>query len=278
MHSIKKSILWTIFWVSSALLFDVGIYFYCGEQKALEFLSGYFIEESLSIDNLFVFLLIFSYFKISIPNQHRILFWGIFGAIVMRAVFILSGTALMAKFHWLIYVLGIFLVVIGIKMLMAKTDEDVGKNSVLKFLRKFLPIAHGYEGKSFLIKMDGKLLVTPMMVVLLMIEISDLIFAMDSLPAIFAITLDPFIVYASNIFAILGLRSLYFVLSASMGLFCYLKYGISVILVFIGSKMLTKEIYDISIGFTLIFIVSALSVCILASLIRRRYEMVKRIH
>lgn len=258
-------------------MFNIGVYSFYGAEKALEFTTGYLVEESLSIDNLFVFLLIFSYFKISLPNQHRVLFWGIFGALVLRAIFIFGGTLLLSHFHWLLYLFGAILVFTSIKILFHDDKKDLSDNFVLKFLRKFLPISSGHNGNNFVVKQDGKLSFTPLFVVLAMIEISDIIFAADSLPAIFAITLDPFIIYTSNIFAILGLRSMYFVLAEMMGLFRYLKYGVAATLMFIGCKILLKSVFVFNIGYTLGFIVLAMGISILASIIRRKHEEVSNI-
>ena len=263
--------MWVLFWFTSAILFNIGIYWFYGSEKALEFLAGYLVEESLSIDNLFVFLLIFSYFNISLANQHRVLFWGIIGALVLRALFIFGGVLLVAKFHWLLYIFGIILLLTGVKILSHNEENaDMGNNFILKYLRKLLPIANSHEGNAFLIKREGKILFTPLFVVLLMIEFSDIVFAMDSLPAIFAITLDPFIIYTSNIFAVLGLRSMYFVLANMMILFCYLKYGVAATLLFIGSKILIKDIYSVHIGVTLGLIVLFMGLSVIASIIKNK--------
>ncbi len=254
-HEVKlKEALWmSAFWIGLALLFNVGVYHWLGHKKALEFLTGYLIEESLSVDNLFVFILIFSYFRVEPKYQHRILFWGILGAIVMRAIFIFAGVALIERFHWIIYVFGAFLVFTGIKMATqgeAKVDPE--KNPLVKLVRRILPIDSdpNHNGKLF-IRKNGRRMATILFLVLIVVESTDLIFALDSIPAVLAISTDQFIVYTSNIFAILGLRALYFALSGAMSAFHFLKYGLSVILVFVGGKMLVSSFYHVSIGLSL---------------------------
>jgi len=261
----KKPLLWTLFWIASAIAFNIGVYFVLGKDKAVEFLSGYLVEESLSIDNLFAFILIFSYFNVPLKNQHRVLFWGILCAVIMRGAFIFLGVAIIERFSWLLYILGGILVVTSIKIMFGKDNDNLEHNNLLKLLRRFLPVTKEYDGKKFIVKQNGKRMVTPLFVALLMIEISDFIFAMDSLPAIFSITLDPLIIYSSNIFAIIGLRSLYFVLCETMNTFCYLKYGISAILIFIGGKMIVKDLFHVSSVVTLSFIVVAIVISIIAS-------------
>ena len=263
---IKESLLLTAFWISLALLFNLGIYYFKGSKPALEFLTGYLLEESLSVDNIFVFLIIFSYFRVPPHYQHKVLFWGILGAIVMRFLFIMLGITLIQKFHFIIYLFGALLVYTGIKMA-RQNDEEVHpeKNPVLKLVRRFIPVTQDYEGSKFFVKRGG-LFATPLFIVLLMIETTDVIFAADSIPAIFGVTLDPFIVYTSNIFAILGLRSLYFALSGIMNRFHYLSYGLSLILIFVGVKMLISEFYHIPIGIALGFIGLVLIVSIVISI------------
>lgn len=263
----KEALMWTFFWISLALLFNLGIYHFQGPEKALQFLTGYLIEESLSIDNLFVFILIFSYFKVPPKYQHKILFWGILGAMVMRITFILSGILLINKFHWIIYVFGAFLIFTGIRM--AYQSEDgihPESNPVVKFFRKHFPVTDQYHGDKFFIKQNGKLIATPMVIVLILIELSDLIFAVDSIPAILAITTDPFIVFTSNVFAILGLRSMYFAISAVAGYFVYLKYGLAAILCFVGLKMLGSDYFKIDPVYSLLIILIVLSVTIMGSI------------
>jgi len=236
---LKEALMWTMFWVSLALIFNIGIYHFMGSEKALQFLTGYLIEESLSIDNVFVFMLVFSYFKVPPKYQHKILFWGILGAMLMRITFILSGILLIEKFHWIIFVFGGFLVITGIRL--AFQDEISIKpdsNPVIRLFKRFFRITDTYHKDKFFIRENGVLLATPMMVVLIFIEVSDLIFAVDSIPAILAITSDPFIVFTSNVFAILGLRSLFFAISAISKYFIYLKYGLAAILTDVGFRLL----------------------------------------
>lgn len=268
---LKESLVWTAVWVTLALFFNLGIYFWQGQEKALEFLTGYLIEKSLSIDNIFVFLLIFSYFRVSSLYQHKVLFWGILSALIMRAIFIATGIALIQKFHWVIYVFGGFLVFTGLKMALQK-DKEVHpeRNPIIKLFRKFMPVSESYEEDKFFVKRGKSLLATPLFIVLLTVEITDIIFAVDSIPAIIAITSDPFIVYTSNIFAILGLRALYFAVAGIMQMFYYLHYGLSAILVFVGIKMLISDIYKIPIGIALGVIVSILFVSVFASVATKK--------
>jgi tellurite resistance protein TerC len=272
---IKEALAWSAFWIALALLFNLGIYFWRGPGTALEFLTGYLIEKSLSLDNLFVFLLIFSYFRVPSLYQHKVLFWGILGALIMRAVFIFTGITLIQKFHWIIYIFGAFLILSGIKMGLQKDKEiHPERNPVLKLFRRFMPVTDGYEDSKFFIKRAGRYLATPLFIVLLVVETTDVIFAVDSIPAIFGITLDPFIVYTSNVFAILGLRALYFALAGLMRLFHYLHYGLSAILVFVGIKMLIADIYKIPVAIALGVIASILLISVIVSVIRPRKEVV----
>ncbi len=246
--SVKSALLTSLFYIILALIFAAGVYQYIGEQAGYEFLTGYLIEKSLSLDNIFVFVLIFNHFAVPKVYQHRVLFWGILGALFFRAVMILAGSALLAEFHGLIYVFGAFLVFTGIKMLLAADAEpDMENNKIVALMKRLLPVTDTYHGKRFFVRIDGKRFVTPLFVVLILVEITDIIFAVDSIPAIFAITQDPFIVFTSNVFAILGLRALYFALAAIIHRFHYLKYGLSVILVLIGSKMLINTYYHAKI-------------------------------
>lgn len=237
---VREALYWSAFWISLALLFNVGIYVYSGEEAAVAFLTGYLIEKCLSIDNLFVFLVIFAYFRTPRHLEHKVLFWGILGAIIMRAAFIAAGITLIHTFESVLYFFAIFLVYIGVKMAFKSEEEEIDPqhNPVLKLIKKILPITPDYVGHRFFVRRDRRLWATPLFVVLISIETTDVIFALDSIPAILAITQDPFIVYTSNIFAILGLRSLYFALAGLMKLFHYLHYGLAFILVFIGVKML----------------------------------------
>ncbi|MDD5350016.1 MAG: TerC family protein [Chthoniobacteraceae bacterium] len=235
----KEAAGWTIFWVALAMVFNLGLWYLAGRQKALEFLTGYLIEYSLSVDNVFVFALIFATFGVPPRWQHKVLFWGILGALVMRLGMIVLGTALVRQFHWLLYVFGAFLIITGVKMAFQKTEEiHPERNLALRLFKKIVPMTHGFHGNRFLVRQDGRLLATPLLAVLVCVEVSDVIFAVDSIPAIFGVTLDPFIVYTSNVFAILGLRSLYFVLARALNLFHYLKQGLALVLCFIGVKML----------------------------------------
>ncbi|MBI1977545.1 MAG: TerC family protein [Candidatus Omnitrophica bacterium] len=268
---IRESLLLTAFWISLALLFNVGVYFTRGPHTALEFFTGYLIEKSLSMDNIFVFLLIFTYFKVPAQVQRTVLFWGILGAIILRGVFILAGLALIHQFHWIIYVFGALLVWTGFRMMTEKDKEfEPERNPVLKLFRRFVPVTADYEGNKFLVKRSGKFIATPLLVVLIVVETTDLIFAVDSIPAIFAVTLDPFIVFTSNILAILGLRALYFALAGMMRKFRYLSYGLSVILTFVGVKMLVSDFYRIPITQALSVIASILIISVLLSLVKKR--------
>lgn len=254
-----------------ALLFNLGIYFWHGSGKALEFLTGYLIELSLSVDNVFVFLLIFSYFRVPSLYQHKVLFWGILGALIMRAIFIAVGITLIQKFHFVIYIFGAFLILAGIKMAFQKDKEiHPEKNPMIRLFRRFMPITAGYEDGKFFIKRDKRYFATSLFIVLLIVEMTDILFAVDSIPAILSITFDPFIVYTSNVFAILGLRALYFVLAGIMRLFYYLHYGLSAILVFVGVKMLLADIYKMPVGIALGVVSAILLVSIIASVVRAR--------
>jgi len=269
--SVKESLIWSVIWVIVALLFNVLVYFWEGETKALQFFTGYLIERSLSIDNIFVFLLIFTYFGVPDKYQYKVLFWGIIGALVMRGLFIGVGALLIAKFHWVIYIFGAFLVYTGIKMGVAgDTKIEPEKNPILKFVKKFIPLTDNYEGGKFLIKKAGRKFGTPLFVVLIVVETTDVVFAVDSIPAIFAITLDPFIVYSSNVFAILGLRAMYFALAGLMDMFYYLKYGLSAILSFVGVKMLLSGYYKIPDMWALAVIGFLLAVSIIVSIMKPR--------
>jgi len=269
--SLKEAGTWSCVWIGLALVFNIGVYYLWGQEKALEFLTGYVIEKSLSVDNLFVFLMVFQYFNTPAEYQHRILFWGIVGALVLRAIFIATGSALLSNFHWMIYVFGGFLVVTGIKMFLQGDEKlEPEKNPVVRLFQRMMPVTHDYHGQSFFITKDGKRHATLMMVVLIVVETTDVIFAVDSIPAIFAITTDPFIVYTSNVFAILGLRALYFMLAGVMEMFIYLKVGLSFVLVFVGVKMMLVDVYKIPIGASLGVIGGILLLSVLASLLSHR--------
>ncbi len=281
--SAKEAAIWTVVWITLALLFNGVIYLFwswmmpgsavSNGEASLEFLTGYLIEYSLSVDNIFVFVLIFSFFRVPAVYQHRVLFWGILGALVMRATLILVGTALIERFHWVLYLFGAFLVFTGIRMAFHK-DEEIhpDDNPLIKLFRRLMPVTSDYEGHHFFIQRAGKRMATPLFLVLLLAESTDLIFALDSIPAIFAVTLDPFIVFTSNVCAILGLRSLYFLLAGAVDKFHYLKLGLATILTFVGVKMIVADIFDIPIVISLLVIVGILGVAIGASLLRTRRE------
>jgi len=264
--SIKEATAWSIVWVSLAMIFNLGIYFTWGEEKALEFFTGYVIEKSLSVDNLFVFLMIFQYFSTPAEYQHRVLFWGILGALVLRAIFIAAGSALLTQFHWMIYVFGAFLVFTGIKMFLQGDEKlEPNRNPVVRLFERWVPMTREYHGQRFMIRTNGQTRATLLLLVLIVIETTDVIFAVDSIPAIFAVTQDSFIVYTSNVFAILGLRALYFMLAGVMQMFVYLKFGLSLVLCFVGAKMLLSDIYKIPIGASLAVIGTVLLLSIVAS-------------
>jgi len=237
----REALIWSAVWIGLALVFNVGVALIKGRDAGLQFLTGYLIEEALSVDNLFVFMVVFSYFAVPKIFQHRVLFWGIVGALAMRGIFIWAGIELMDRFHWLVLILGGFLVFTGVRILIQRHEEvHPERNLVLRLFRRFVPMTSNYEGHHFLVRRDGRMLATPLLMVLVVVEVTDLVFAVDSIPAILAVTKDPFIVYTSNIFAILGLRSLFFSLSGFMDRFHYLKVGLGLILVFVGFKMVAK--------------------------------------
>ena len=268
--SFKESLVWTIVWVALALLFNAGVWHFSGSQKALQFFTGYLIEKSLSVDNVFVFALLFSYFAVPAKYQHKVLFWGILGALLMRAGMIAAGAALIAKFTWIIYLFGGFLILTGIKMIVKREEEiHPERNPVVRWFKKLMPVTADYREDHFFVKEGGRRWATPLFVVLLLVEFSDLIFAVDSIPAIFAVTTDPFIVYTSNVFAILGLRSLYFALAGVMDKFHYLKIGLGVVLAFVGVKMLLAHTaWKIPAALSLGVVVLILAVSIVWSLMR----------
>ena len=269
--SLREALIWSIVWIALALVFNSGIYYFWGPEKALEFLTGYLIEKSLSVDNLFVFLVIFSYFDVPVMYQHRVLFWGILGALVMRAIFIATGAALLNAFHWMIYVFGGFLIITGIKLLLTGDHKlEPEKNPAVRLLRRIMHVTNEYHGQRFFVRKDRRLWATPLLLVLVVVETTDVIFAVDSIPAIFAITMDPFIVYTSNVFAILGLRALFFLLAGIMDMFRYLKVGLSFVLCFVGVKMMIVDLYKIPIGVSLGLVTGILALSILASLIAQR--------
>ena len=266
--SVKNALTWTGVWITLAMAFNLFVYLYFGKKEAIEFFTGYLIEKSLSVDNIFVIIMIFSFFHVPPSYQHKVLFWGIMGALVMRVIFIFAGIELIHRFHWLIYIFGSFLIITGLRMVFgAETRIEPEKNPVVRFVRRLFPVTESFAGDRFFIRRDNRLWATPLFVVVILIETTDLIFAVDSIPAILAITDDPFIVYTSNVFAILGLRSLYFALSGIEKYFHYLKYGLSAILVFVGAKMCLTDYYQVPIEASLLVIVFLLVVSIVASII-----------
>ncbi len=259
----KEAISWSLVWIALAVIFNGWIYYDQGKDKALEFLTGYLIEKSLSVDNIFVFVLLFSFFKVPEQYRHKVLFWGVLGALIMRAGFIAAGAVLIEKFHWIIYVFGAFLVFTGYKMLKKKTEDMHPENNPLvRWFVKRGKVTSDYHGNKFFVHINGQKLATPLFLCLLSVEFTDLIFAVDSIPAIFAITKDPFIVYTSNVFAILGLRSLYFALEGIITRFPYLRYGLALILIFIGLKMLAVDFYKMPVVVSLSVIAVILVVSI----------------
>ena len=279
----KEALTWSLVWISLSLVFNAVIYFYWDRmapnssytngEAALAFFTGYLIEKSLSVDNIFVFILIFSFFAVPAAYQHRVLFWGILGALIMRGTLIAVGAALLEEFHWIIYVFGAFLIFTGIRMALQHEEHvQPDKNPVVKFFRRFMPVTENFEKDQFFVRRAGKLFATPLFLILLVVESTDLIFAVDSIPAIFAVTRDPFIVYTSNVFAILGLRALYFLLANVMDKFQYLKFGLSAVLVFIGVKMVIVDFYKIPIGISLGVVAGILTISILASLWKAKKE------
>jgi tellurite resistance protein TerC len=286
--SMKEALTWSIVWITLSLLFNLVIYLfwdkmvpnssYTNGEAALAFLTGYLIEKSLSVDNIFVFILIFSYFAVPDQYQHRVLFWGILGALIMRGTLILVGSVLLETFHWIIYVFGAFLIFTGIRMARKQEEElNPDENPVVKFFRRFIPVTENFEGDKFFIRRAGRLFATPLFLVLLVVESTDLVFAVDSIPAIFAVTRDPFIVYTSNVFAILGLRALYFLLANVMHQFEYLKLGLAVVLTFIGVKMVIIDLYKIPVGVSLAVVASVLTISIIASLIKSRRDAKEKV-
>ncbi len=270
---LKEALIWSLIWIATALIFNLGVYLTKGSLAATEFFTAYLLEKSLSIDNIFVFILIFSYFKVKESYQHKVLFWGIIGALFCRGVFIMAGVVLIQKFHWIIYIFGAFLILTGVKMAIKK-DEEIHpeKNPVLKLSGKIFPMVKHFVEDKFFIRKEGKLTATPLFVVLLVIESMDIVFAVDSIPAVFGVTYDPFIVFTSNIFAILGLRALYFVIAGVIRLFEDLHYGLSLILVLIGVKMLISEIKPIPTPVMLLSIAIILLISIISSLIRNYFK------
>ncbi len=269
-HTVKfrEALIWSLVWVALAAIFAVVVHFWHGRTPSLEFVTGYVIELSLSVDNLFVFLLIFRYFQVPPGHQHKVLFWGILGALIMRAIFIAAGVGLIQRFHWVVYVFGAFLVYSGFKLFsQGEAEIHPEKNPVLRLFRRLVPVTKDYEGDKFLVRRPG-LFATPLLVVLVVVETTDLLFAVDSIPAILSITRDAFIVYTSNVFAILGLRSMYFALAGMMEMFRYLHYGLSIILMLVGTKMLLSHYFEIPTGVALGAVAGILILSVGASLLK----------
>jgi tellurite resistance protein TerC len=265
---IREAILWSIFWIGLALIFNYGVYHFLGKEKAMEFLTAYVIEKSLSVDNLFVFIMVFGFFNIKSEYQHKILFWGIMGALIMRLIFIFAGVALIQSFHWIIYIFGAFLMYTGVKLVFEKDKKiEPDKNLFVRIFKKIMPVTNDFHGDKFFIKIEAKTFATPLFVALLVIEFTDLIFAVDSIPAVLAISEDTFIVYTSNVFAILGLRALYFALAGIVKYFRFLKYGLSAILIFVGIKMIISGFYKFPVFWSLMIILSILALSVLVSLL-----------
>jgi tellurite resistance protein TerC len=267
--SFGEALAWSLVWIGLALLFNLGILATRGPGPALEFLTGYLIEKSLSVDNLFVFLLVFAFFRVPPENQHRILFWGILGALTFRALFIACGIALIERFHWMIYVFGAALIVSGIKMALQKDAEGrPERNPLIRLVRRLVPVSDDDGGGRFLVRRDGRWLATPLLLALIVVELSDVVFAVDSIPAILAITRDPFLVYTSNVFAILGLRSLYFTLAGFARRFHLLHYGLAAVLVFVGTKMMLADLVKIPTGVSLGVVAVIVTASVVLSIVR----------
>ena len=269
--SIKEALIWSLVWITLALVFNVGLFFFVGSEAALQFFTGYLIEKSLSVDNIFIFVLIFSYFSVPARYQHRVLFWGVLSALILRGMMIGLGSVLIEEFHWILYIFGAFLIFTGIRMGVQQNERvEPNNNPVVKLVRRMMPVTEQYEGGKFVVRRDGRSILTPLMLVLIVIETMDIVFAVDSIPAIFAVTTDPFIVFTSNVFAILGLRSLYFVFANMIDKFYYLKIALAVILTFIGMKMLLTDLFHIPTWSSLLVIAVILTIAIVASIVRAR--------
>jgi len=265
--SFREAAIWSAVWISLALLFNLGLYIWRGQEIALQFFTGYLIEKTLSVDNIFVFVLIFAALAVPSNLQRRLLSLGVIGALVMRAILIFAGAALIERFHWIIYLFGVFLIITGVRFFFQQEKEaEPRKNPVVRLARRFFHVAPGYEGERFVLRRDGRLFITPLLIALLAVESADLIFALDSIPAIFAITQDPFIVFTSNAFAILGLRALYFLLAGSITRLHYLKYGLAAALVFVGLKMTFSDVLYLPIALSLAIILAILGAAVVFSL------------
>ena len=272
--SAKEALVWSAVWIALALAFNAGVYFFSGAETALQFFTGYLIEKSLSVDNIFVFILIFSFFSVPAKYQYKVLFWGIISALLMRGVLIAVGATLIKEFHFIIYIFGAFLILTGIRMALHKGGEiHPERNPLVRLFKRIMPTTDRYHGANFFVKENGIRYATPLFIALLVVESTDLLFAVDSIPAIFAVTDNPFIVYTSNVFAILGLRSLYFALSGLMDRFHYLKAGLAAVLVFVGAKMLLTDVYKMPVLLSLGVIAGILLMSVVASLVRPRSEV-----
>lgn len=272
----KEALVWSLVWVTLALLFNVCVYMWFGSERALEFSAGYLIELALSVDNLFVFVVIFSYFTVPSHLQHRVLFWGILGAIVMRIGFILAGTALIQTFHWIIYVFGGLLLLTGIKMLLHKAaNVQPDRNPVIRLFRRMMPMVAEFRESRFVVKEAGRWYATPLLLVLVAVEGTDVVFAVDSIPAIFGVTTDPFIVFTSNIFAILGLRSFFFLLAGMISKFRFLNIGLGIVLAFVGGKMLAANLFKVPVGWSLCIVAGILALSVAASMLFPRRDTVE---
>lgn len=273
MHAVtfKEALGWSVVWVVLAFVFFGVLYHFMSPEKATEFITGYLIEKSLSVDNIFVFVMIFNYFSVPALYKHRVLFWGIIGALLLRGIMIVAGAALLEQFHWVIYLFGLFLVFTGVKLVFTESEGvEPEENPVVRLFHKFYPITDQYEGTKFFVMKEGRRWATPLLLVIIMVGTTDFLFALDSIPAIFAITLDPFIVFTANVFAVLGLRSLYFLLANIVDKFYYLKYALAVILVYVGAKMLLAEVLTIPTGVSLSVIGVTLVLAAIASMVRER--------
>lgn len=271
--TVKEAVLWSIVWTVLALAFNAGVFAVGGTTKGLEFLTGYLIERALSFDNIFVFVIIFSYFGVPARYHHKALFWGVVGALITRSIFIAAGTALIIHFEWILYIFGGILIISGWKMLMGKNIEvHPDRNIFIRITRRFFPVTSGYESAKFFLRKEGNLFLTPLFLVLVTVETTDIVFAVDSIPAVFGVTQDPFIVYSSNVFAILGLRATYFLLAGIMDSFHYLSHGLSLVLIFIGLKMLVAGFFPVHIVASLIIVAVILLVAVIASIVRNRRQ------
>jgi tellurite resistance protein TerC len=273
----KEAAGWSLVWVALSLLFNAGIFWQFGSERGLEFLTGYLIEKSLSVDNIFVFIVIFSSLGVPAIYQHRVLYWGILSALVMRAAMIFAGVAMLQRFHWLIYVFGVFLIITGVRLYLERNKEEHPENSrVLRWVQRVIPSTHTFDGHNFFTVENGRRVATPLFMALVLVELCDVIFAVDSIPAIFAVTTDPFIVFTSNIFAILGLRSLFFILAGMVEKFRYLKIGLAVVLVFVGAKMTLMDFYKIPGLVSLAVILSTLAISVIASFYANRRDAARQ--